>query len=111
VFVNPPYRLSRERWVKRSVDEGQRRQVVLLIPAATETRITQLALSACNSVIFIRARVMFETIRPNGSALFGFGVCLAPIASLGVLMRPELRDALGFPARGICSAHSPRAIS
>jgi hypothetical protein len=97
VFVNPPYGEVRERWVERCVDEGRLRKVVLLIPSSTETRIVQLALSTCTSVVFIKARLMFEPVRSNGrheaashgSALFGFGVDLAPLASLGVLMRPD----------------------
>src|SRR5438094_10126835 len=44
VYVNPPYAEVRGRWVDRCVDEGRRRQVVLLIPAHTETRIFQRAL-------------------------------------------------------------------
>jgi hypothetical protein len=96
VFCNPPYGEARERWVERCVDEGSRRKVVLLIPASTETRIVQMALAACQSVVFIKARLMFEQVRSNGrheaashgSALFGFGVDLAPLAHLGVLMRP-----------------------
>jgi hypothetical protein len=98
VFVNPPYGQARERWVERCVHEGQRRKVVLLIPAATETRIVQKALSTCTGVVFIKARLMFETVRPNrrheaashGSALFGFGVDLEPVAHLGVLLRSGL---------------------
>jgi hypothetical protein len=46
-------------------------------------------------VVFVKARLMFETVRPNcrheaashGSALFGFGVDLEPVAHLGVLLR------------------------
>jgi hypothetical protein len=94
VFCNPPYGATRERWVKRCIEEGCRRKVVLLIPAATETRIFQLALSTCTTVVFVRARLMFTQVRPNrrheaashGSALFGFGIDLTPIAYLGVAL-------------------------
>jgi hypothetical protein len=38
VFVNPPYGEARNPWVERCI-EGRRQRVVLLIPAATETRL------------------------------------------------------------------------
>lgn len=44
VFCNPPYGLAKDRWVAKSVAEGKRRKVVLLIPAHTETRTFQSAL-------------------------------------------------------------------
>jgi hypothetical protein len=97
VFCNPPYGQARDRWVDRCIDEGHRRPVVLLIPAHTETRIFQRALAACDSVCLIRARLRFGVPRANGrqeaashgSALFGFDVDLAPLAELGVVVRPD----------------------
>lgn len=94
VFCNPPYGEAKDRWVERCITEGADRKVVLLIPSHTETRIFQAALSACTSVLFIRARLRFGVLRENrrqeaashGSALFGFGVNLAPLNSLGVSM-------------------------
>jgi hypothetical protein len=94
VFVNPPYGAVRERWVARCIEEGRRRKVVLLIPAATETAIFQSALMACRCVMFIRSRLTFTQVRPNrrheaashGSALFGFGIDLTPIAHLGAAL-------------------------
>jgi hypothetical protein len=74
----------------------------LLIPTnATESVIFQAALAAAISVVFVRARLMFEQVRPidahgcagrheaasHGSALFGFGVDLTRLAHLGVLVR------------------------
>lgn len=95
VFCNPPYGEARERWVWRCIAEGERRKVILLIPAHTETRVFQRALIACNSVLFVRARLRFGVLRENrrqeaashGSAIFGFGVDVSPLASLGVVMR------------------------
>ncbi len=95
VFCNPPYGEARVRWVRRCVQEGRRRKVVLLIPAHTETRIFQEALAACASVIFVRARLRFGVLRENGrqeaashgSALFGFGVDVGPISELGICLR------------------------
>ena len=94
VFCNPPYGEAKNRWTQRCIDEGRNRSVVLLIPAHTETRNFQLALVACRSVLFIKARLRFGVLRENGrqeaashgSVLFGFGVDLAPLKSLGVHM-------------------------
>lgn len=91
VFCNPPYGEIRRRWVERCIAEGEHRKVVLLIPAHTETRTFQLALAACNDVLFVRARLRFGVLRENrrqeaashGSALFGFGVSLAKLSDLG----------------------------
>jgi DNA N-6-adenine-methyltransferase (Dam) len=94
VFCNPPYGLARDRWVNRCVVEGRERPVVLLIPAHTETRIFQRALQACRSVVFVCARLRFGVLRENrrqeaashGSAIFGFGIDVEPLATLGVAM-------------------------
>lgn len=95
VYCNPPYGEARNRWVERCILEGQRRKVCLLIPSHTETKIFQTALTACVSVLFINARLRFGVLRENrrqeaashGSALFGFGVDVSPLKSLGVVMR------------------------
>jgi hypothetical protein len=95
VFCNPPYGEVRRRWVERCVREGRSRKVVLLIPAHTETRTFQFALESCTDVLFICARLRFGVLRENrrqeaashGSALFGFGVSLVPLAELGQVFR------------------------
>jgi hypothetical protein len=95
VFCNPPYGELRGRWVDRCIQEGQKRKVVLLMPSHTETQIFQKALKACTSVLFVRARLRFGVLRENrrqeaashGSALFGFGVDVSPLADLGMPMR------------------------
>jgi hypothetical protein len=97
VFCNPPYGELRSRWVDRCIEEGRRRPIVLLIPAHTETQICQRALATCDSVCLVRARLKFKAARENGrleaashgSALFGFNVDLAPLADLGVVLRPD----------------------
>ena len=94
VFCNPPYGEAKDRWVKRCISEGAERRVVLLIPSHTETKIFQRALNACQSVLFIKARLRFGVLRENrrqeaashGSALFGFGVDVSPLRALGVPM-------------------------
>lgn len=91
VFCNPPYGEARDRWVDRCIAEGARSKVVLLMPSHTDTRTCQRALLACTSVLFVRARLRFGVLRENGrqeaashgSAMFGFGVDLAPLRNLG----------------------------
>jgi len=94
VFCNPPYGEVRKRWVERCIEEGGRgRKVVLLIPAHTETGTFQLAAGACDSMLLVRARLMFEAVRKNGrheaashgSAIFGYGVTLDPLRALGLV--------------------------
>lgn len=97
VFCNPPYGEAKDRWVERCIEEGCLRKVVLLIPSHTETRISQRALHAATSVLFVKARLRFGTPRSNGrqeaashgSAIYGFGVDLAPLADLGVVMSQQ----------------------
>lgn len=100
VFCNPPYGLAKDRWVTRSIDEGKRRKVILLIPAHTETRTFQRALEQCRSVIFVRARLRFGVLRENrrqeaashGSAIFGFGIDISPLREIGVPMERTTTD-------------------
>lgn len=95
VFCNPPYGEARDRWVRRCIKEGVERKVVLLIPSHTDTKISQLALTNADSVIFVRARLRFGIKRENGrqqaashgSMLLGFGVDVSPLGELGVAMR------------------------
>ena len=95
IFVNPPYSKARERWVRRCIQASAGgRQVVLLIPAATDTRIFQEALSTASAVVFIRGRVKFGVLRPNRrqaaashpSALIGWNVNLLSCSHLGLLV-------------------------
>lgn len=100
VYCNPPYGKARERWVHRCVEAGKRgARVVLLIPAATDTRIFQRAMETASAVVFVRGRVKFGVLRPNRrqvaashpSALIGWNVDLAPCEVLG--RRVALRSA------------------
>jgi hypothetical protein len=93
IFVNPPYGKARERWVHRCIEAaGNGAKVILLIPAATDTRIFQEAVSTSSGVVFIQGRVKFGIPRPNGrqvaashpSALVGWNVDLGPCGHLGV---------------------------
>jgi DNA N-6-adenine-methyltransferase (Dam) len=104
IYCNPPYSRARERWVLRCIEAAKAgSRVVLLIPAATDTRIFQRALSTSTAVVFIRGRVKFGTLRPNRrqeaashpSALIGWNVDLTPCSHLGLLV-PVGRD--GGPA-------------
>jgi hypothetical protein len=92
IFVNPPYGKARERWVRRC-EEAARfgASVVLLMPAAMDTRVVQTCLSSATAVVFIRGRVKFGILRPNRrqqaashpSMLLGWNVDLQPCARLG----------------------------
>jgi hypothetical protein len=93
IYVNPPYGKAREPWVRRCVEEaGRGRRVILLMPAATDTRIFQEALSTSTAAVFIKGRVKFGVLRPNRrqvaashpSALIGWNVDLVPCAHLGL---------------------------
>ena len=97
IFCNPPYGEARNRWVERCIAAGATSRVVLLIPSHTETRIFQHALAHCATVLLVRARLRFGLLRDNGieaaashgSAIFGFGVDLAPLCNLGSVLTPN----------------------
>lgn len=93
-FVNPPYGKARESWVDRCIKIALSGvPVVLLIPAATDTRIFQKAASTATAVVFIKGRVKFGVLRPNRrqvaasrpSALIGWNTDLAACSSLGLV--------------------------
>lgn len=66
IFVNPPYGKARERWVNRCIQSAEAgSQVVLLIPAHTDTRIFQKAAATGCGIVFIQGRVKFGVLRPN----------------------------------------------
>lgn len=93
IYVNPPYSKAREPWVERCITAGSEgRKVVLLIPAATDTRIFQRAVATAHTVVFLKGRVKFGVLRPNRrqeaashpSALLGWNVDLTvPCGHLG----------------------------
>lgn len=92
IYVNPPYSKAREPWVERCIEAGVGSRVVLLMPAATDTRIFQRAMTSAHEVVFIKGRVKFGVLRPNRrqaaashpSALLGWNVDLEPCAHLGL---------------------------
>lgn len=92
VFCNPPYGKAREPWVERCIAAGARGQkVILLMPAATDTRIFRLAASSSRAIVYVTGRVKFGTLRPNRrqyaashpSALIGWNTSLAACSELG----------------------------
>lgn len=93
-FCNPPYGKAREPWVERCIYEGQWEPVILLIPAATDTRIFQRAARSATAVVFIQGRVKFGTRRENRrqhaashpSALIGWNTDLENCRELGIRM-------------------------
>jgi hypothetical protein len=95
IFVNPPYNRAPEPWADRCIEAAAAgSSVVLLMPAATDTRIWQRAASTGSAVCFIRGRVKFGVPRSNGrqyaashpSALIGWNTGLAPCGHLGLLV-------------------------
>lgn len=93
IFVNPPYGKAREPWVEKCIDAaGHGAKVILLIPAATDTRIFQRAVSTSTEVLYVRGRLKFGVLRPNRrqvaashpSALIAWNVDLTPCAHLGI---------------------------
>lgn len=97
IFVNPPYGKAREPWVDRCIQAGRAgRRVVLLIPAATDTRIFQKALDTADEVVFTKGRLKFGVLRPNRrqvaashpSAIIGWNVSLKSCDHLGQRVRP-----------------------
>jgi len=94
IFVNPPYSKARERWVEKCIEASRTgSKVILLMPAATDTRIFQKAFVSAGEVVFIKGRVKFGVLRPNrrqiaashGSGLIGWNVSLKPCEHLGVI--------------------------
>lgn len=97
VFCNPPYGKAREPWVRRCMDAGRRGQkTILLIPAATDTRIFQQAAVTSTALVFICARLQFGTLRENSrqhaashpSVLMGWNTDLESCSVLGLRVRP-----------------------
>jgi len=113
VFCNPPYGKAREPWVNNCVDAARIGvRVILLIPAATDTRIFRRAAESCDEIVFIQGRVKFGTLRMNRrqhaashpSALLGWNVTLAACAALGWRVR------LGGEATGYRDAEINRTL-
>ncbi len=96
IFVNPPYGKARERFVDRCIeaaDAGSR--VVLLMPAATDTRCVQKAASTADELLLVRGRLKFGVLRPNRrqvaashpSMLFAWNLDLDACDGLGLRVR------------------------
>lgn len=98
IYCNPPYGEARARWVRRCIaasKEGSK--VVLLMPASTETQLFHEAAKAAISLVLVKARLRFGLVRKNGrqeaashgSAIFGFGIDVAPLGALGTALQPH----------------------
>lgn len=104
IFVNPPYGKAREPWVHRCIaSAASGATVVLLMPAATDTRIWQLAADSASAIVFVKGRLKFGVLRPNrrqlaashASTIFGWNTPLDATAALGIRWSVdiEVRDA------------------
>lgn len=80
VFVNPPYGRDIKKWVKKSWEEGRKKNtiVVMLIPARTDTSYFQ-------DYIYNRSEIRFI----SGRVKFGDGKSGAPFPSMIVIFRGE----------------------
>ena len=92
IYVNPPYSRAREPWVNKCIEAaGWGAAVILLIPAATDTRIWQKAVATADAIVFVKGRVKFGVLRPNRrqvaashpSALIGWHTELRACSQLG----------------------------
>lgn len=97
VFCNPPYGKAREPWVWKCIEAGAVGQrVILLVPAATDTRIFQQAGVTSTALVFVCARLQFGTLRENRrqhaashpSVLIGWNTDLESCSVLGLRVRP-----------------------
>ena len=95
IYINPPYGEARGAWVDRAMGiAASGTPVVMLIPAHTDTRIFQKALTTASAMVLIKGRVKFGVLRDNGrqqaashgSALLGWNVDLRECAHLGHLV-------------------------
>jgi hypothetical protein len=62
-FVNPPYSSGQLiQWAAKAIEEWERNWVesIMLVPADTSTRATQLLLERCNAVAFWKKRICFS---------------------------------------------------
>lgn len=108
IYCNPPYGKAREPWALRCIETAAAgSRVVLLMPAATDTRLFQKCLRSAASVCFIQGRVKFGVLRPNRrqqaashpSALLAWNCDLTPCVPLGmVLDLPTQQHNLALPS-------------
>lgn len=96
IWCNPPYGEARDRWVKKCIQEAAKgKNIVLLIPAHTDTRTFQKAVLSATSVLFTKGRLKFGVVRANGrqeaashgSALIGYNVDLTKLSGLGAVFK------------------------
>lgn len=97
-FVNPPYGKAREPWADKCIEAGRRGQrVVLLMPAATDTKVFQRAALSADVGVFVQGRLKFGTLRPNRrqiaashpSVLLGWNMEFVATAELGMVFRGD----------------------
>lgn len=63
-FVNPPYSQLKE-WVKKSIEEHKKgKNVIMLIPARTDTKAFRALFEYGSEITFITGRLCFNEINP-----------------------------------------------
>ena len=85
VYVNPPYGRSISKWVGKAVSESVKRpytkaigtEIIMLIPARTDTSYWQYGIfESANAICFVRGRIKFKGAKagaPFPSAFIYFG--------------------------------------
>ena len=76
VFCNPPYGRELPKWVKKCYDESRHADVVMLIPARTDTRWFHDYIYGKAEIRFIKGRLKFNDRKSN-----------APFPSMVVIFR------------------------
>lgn len=65
VFCNPPYGRELPKWVKKCYEEGRRADVVMLIPARTDTRWFHDYIYGKAEIRFIKGRLKFGNAKQS----------------------------------------------
>ena len=102
IWCNPPYGEARRLWIRRCLEVGQARRarIALLVPADVYTELGQAVLTGSDAVVFIAGYPAFAhpesgaLRRPvhRGLMLATWGLDLAPLAGLGVIVRTVVTE-------------------
>lgn len=109
VYVNPPYGRTLPLWAHKAVKEASNgAEIVMLVPARTDTRWWGLAYDACQSVALWKGRLTFvgaPAPAPFPSCLFYYG---PDRRKFGQAFRGAARIVLGAPYKKAVQAPDTR---
>ena len=92
VFLNPPFGRTIRLWVEKAMREAAAGSpVVLLAPVRADSAWFHEAAKNARAILFFRGRLSYgiggtHNAAPFASCLMGFGVDLAPLSDLGLLL-------------------------